>query len=670
MIEKSHNDDVQVYGTKPSATKTFGFDTAGQKRIFKILRDSVYSNKVLAVIRELIANAWDAHIQAGVPDRRIHISFPKITSPTFVVRDYGNGLSHEDMCGAYTNYGGTSKDQDPNAVGFMGIGAKSPFCYTSMFTVRSFHEGVARTYSMSLNAEDDEEMSLIREVPSSEPSGLEVIVPVKYENIKDFAKEAISLLMFMDPTPDCNIDIPKLPKDFNKSDVGYIDFEHRGDRVLQGWHVLMGFVPYYLDISMLKDLLDVYEMRLMRSYNGILKVPMGAVRIPASRESISYDEDSKNVVVDRLREMISEAKKTFETEIVGLTPYKVYRSTIKFRHKWKRHPEAGTSLHAVWKPSPSYKILDASSWKTTLMAEVSLFNDNDATVDSVGFQDSTLSVRNLFKSRHEIPKYWAIPSDHTKAGVAAALEDFREDLKKAELDGIEFLLSSSFDPIKRPKNTERSLEMLEYEKSDNGDFSRSTWTDTHEKPTSEDILMTLAESNKTKLEVQHVKLLCRAAGIKTPKIYRYKKVRPTSGMSMEQWILNVINTHAKSSGFEDLILDPIIGKRISEDFYHIHLKSKTLPEEHPIRKFIQKWEDKSGMSYNIPWEIRNNTLLYTLAQAKLERVLSEIYDAYPVICVMTCRDHNKVQIAFQKCVETKTSKETPYEHRDCPTQEE
>jgi HSP90 family molecular chaperone len=41
------------------------FTIAQTSKMFKILSDSLYSDKVMAVIRELSTNAYDAHIAAG-----------------------------------------------------------------------------------------------------------------------------------------------------------------------------------------------------------------------------------------------------------------------------------------------------------------------------------------------------------------------------------------------------------------------------------------------------------------------------------------------------------------------------------------------------------------------------------------------------------------------------
>ena len=45
------------------------FQIGNSAQAFKILSDSLYSNKQRAVVREVLCNAVDAHIEAGIPER-------------------------------------------------------------------------------------------------------------------------------------------------------------------------------------------------------------------------------------------------------------------------------------------------------------------------------------------------------------------------------------------------------------------------------------------------------------------------------------------------------------------------------------------------------------------------------------------------------------------------
>ena len=111
----------------------FGISEKDQAHILQILRDRLYTNKILAVLREYGSNAWDEHRDAGIPDRPIKVALPTRLVPALVIRDYGRGLSESDVLNVYVKYGASTKRESDVAVGMLGIGAKSAFAYADSF---------------------------------------------------------------------------------------------------------------------------------------------------------------------------------------------------------------------------------------------------------------------------------------------------------------------------------------------------------------------------------------------------------------------------------------------------------------------------------------------------------------------------------------------------------
>ena len=85
---------VEIHSNGVDAANQFSI--AQTSKMFKILSDSLYSDKVMAVIRELSTNANDAHVASGNKNP-FKVSLPTQANPNFTVRDYGTGLSQEDM---------------------------------------------------------------------------------------------------------------------------------------------------------------------------------------------------------------------------------------------------------------------------------------------------------------------------------------------------------------------------------------------------------------------------------------------------------------------------------------------------------------------------------------------------------------------------------------------
>jgi len=70
------------------------FAIEASNKMFKLLSDGLYANKIQAVIREVSCNAVDAHIQAGTPDKPIMVTLPSALNLEFVVKDEGVGFNH------------------------------------------------------------------------------------------------------------------------------------------------------------------------------------------------------------------------------------------------------------------------------------------------------------------------------------------------------------------------------------------------------------------------------------------------------------------------------------------------------------------------------------------------------------------------------------------------
>lgn len=167
--------------TNSNISSDFEFTIKASKHAFKILSDSLYSNKIQAVVREYLTNALDAHIAS-----KREIPFI-ITEPSenilegtryWGVRDFGSGLSKEGIKKYYCTYFSSSKQESNDFTGMLGLGCKSAFAYTQQFSVTSWFNGEKTEYLLFI----DNGLPQITEIysePSNEPSGIKVSIPVK-----------------------------------------------------------------------------------------------------------------------------------------------------------------------------------------------------------------------------------------------------------------------------------------------------------------------------------------------------------------------------------------------------------------------------------------------------------------------------------------------------------
>ena len=98
-IMKMSSAVISVESSGVQSEAFFNIKDSNVAHIFGILRNKLYSDKPLAIIREYCTNAFDAHIEAGIPERPIEVSFPTAFKNTLTIRDFGKGLSEYDEIG-------------------------------------------------------------------------------------------------------------------------------------------------------------------------------------------------------------------------------------------------------------------------------------------------------------------------------------------------------------------------------------------------------------------------------------------------------------------------------------------------------------------------------------------------------------------------------------------
>ena len=170
-------------------------------KAFEILSSSLYSNNVLAIIRELSANAKDSHKAAGCPEKKFDIQLPNKLDPQFKVRDYGVGMDHQFVMTRLNTYFDSTKNDSNEEIGGFGLGIKSGFSYTSSYMIVTYSGTHRRVYAFQIGSSGLPEISYLAESESDEPKGVEISIPVMDRDYDRFRDEAIEALTFYEPKP-------------------------------------------------------------------------------------------------------------------------------------------------------------------------------------------------------------------------------------------------------------------------------------------------------------------------------------------------------------------------------------------------------------------------------------------------------------------------------------
>jgi hypothetical protein len=290
------------------------FTIKNSAKAFGILSSALYQNKIRAIVRELSCNAIDAQRDAGRPeDFPFNVKLPNRIDPSFLIRDFGTGISPENIEKIYTTYFESTKTNSNEMIGCLGLGSKTPFCYTDNFMIRSFYNGVCYSYNASLNEEGLPVISFVMNQKTEEDNGLEVSFAVRSADFATFQDEANFVFWFLPNKPSVNIALTNLPDmkktSFSKEGELYFakDFTTASqwsvsglERELAKSYVLKGNVPYALSTNI--PGLSSRELQLAQSGIHII-VPIGAVEPQASREALSYTKATNAYLKKRLEEI-------------------------------------------------------------------------------------------------------------------------------------------------------------------------------------------------------------------------------------------------------------------------------------------------------------------------------------------------------------------------------
>ena len=300
-------------------------DAEDMRYVASLLRNN-YSNPALAVVREISANALDANAEAN-SNMRIEISLPSSMSPNFSVRDFGGGLSEEDIFGLYSKYGKSTKRTSNNYIGAFGIGKFAPLSYGDNFTCVSYHNGKKTTYNIFVNEDDDTKIARIGEPElTDEPTGLCIEVAVSesdrdnFRNIiqnffKFFSKE--DMPRFIGAEGDFII-TPKISIQAKDDSWFFTEEENRYDyynRTHNFPKILMGRVSYPLNSDSIvtdKFFKDDKKRRIVDSIlqatNFHLRLPLGSVKLHHSREMLEYNESTQKTICRYLNKVVDEVE--------------------------------------------------------------------------------------------------------------------------------------------------------------------------------------------------------------------------------------------------------------------------------------------------------------------------------------------------------------------------
>ena len=305
MIQKELKNSV---AHSSAGVKSTEFSLEASASLYTMLTSNVYTKPILAVIREWSTNACDACIAANLPVK-YDVNIPNVEKPEFSVRDYGTGLSPDQVTGLFSSLGASTKRDSNEFNGTLGIGRLAGLAVADAFTVESYYNGTVYSYVISMQQGVPTTMFL-GEHPTTELNGLKLTVPVDNPNdFSEYQDAANWLYPFFTHRPNINANItyhediidPSGPDWYflpsTKKTYSYNTFNY----------VLMSQVPYVIPQD---NNIETYGFT-----NVVLKAEPGAISFNPGRETLSLDKSTItyiNSLFENLKDdFISQATNTF-----------------------------------------------------------------------------------------------------------------------------------------------------------------------------------------------------------------------------------------------------------------------------------------------------------------------------------------------------------------------
>lgn len=283
----------------------YSFKIKESAKAFKVLTSNLYSDPVSAVIRELSTNAADSHVEAGCPDKPFDVFVPTSVKPVFFIRDYGTGLSLQEMHSVFIVLFESTRENSNDHTGCLGLGSKSPFSYTDSFLVESWKDGEHNICMMYLDEDGLYKMRAITDTDadSNQPNGVKVSINIKTGDVYDWHSKASRIYTHFKTQPNfigakVHVNVP--------------EYIMHGD----GWrlrkdntynnncaHAVMGNIAYPI---------KVYSSSIPHNINGLLNSRLdvdfniGELEIEPSREGLHFDNRTITNIVSKFEKILKE----------------------------------------------------------------------------------------------------------------------------------------------------------------------------------------------------------------------------------------------------------------------------------------------------------------------------------------------------------------------------
>lgn len=393
----------------------------------------LYNDPVDAVVREYLTNMYDAYaplLKAGVPITPPILRVPSVMSPTLEFQDFGVGMDFDTVWRVYAEYGNSTKSDSNDEVGGFGLGSKTAFCYNegAPWNIISTKNGHTHRFMAFVNEQGVPTLTHLVSEETGLPNGVTVSIPIRAGDMQSVTEAAKRYLRYFP----MQITVEGIPL----SDIPTLDYVLAGD----GWgvrprrenynrtsaQVVMGNVPYTIDnLFNWATINGSVSLTFLNENNVDVFVPIGAVDIVPSRDSLKLTERTKSAVKAAVQEMVDEL------------PSAVQRATAHCKTGWERVQEAESILKNIRLPIAVEQMLDRalSIPVTPTVSKVTMYAITDTGRSTPEVAEGVTEFRFSAVRYNKVLTSMVIVNDTSKSAAALARGYIRKHFVKMNYQG-------------------------------------------------------------------------------------------------------------------------------------------------------------------------------------------------------------------------------------------
>lgn len=397
------------------------------ERTFNLILNNLYNDPVSSIIRELSANAVDAHKLANTTESFL-IQLPTTLNTNFIIRDFGTGLDEEEINKYLNCLFESGKLESNDFAGGFGLGSKSPFAILDSFNLESVKDGIKYFCLWYREPSGRPVLNVFNKIETQEKNGIKITLPLSAKYVRDF-NEKINVIANFNIKPIFVYDINKEAiadnvdrrntdnlnnlikvKDTFK-DIKFVDSFRIGNESYSDFYVdiagvlypfntystvAKGIQSYFINHSTYKEIYRSF----VNCFKLILTVPIGTLNLPLNRETIEDNEHNNTYILDKfktsIREYLEHKLKDYYADIKVLSDkslkevcYKDYLELITKYPNYYTPNNFKTSLLTVdsdifIKNTSNYKKTDLTSLLQTTTHK-DLFDINTTRIDIIKY---------------------------------------------------------------------------------------------------------------------------------------------------------------------------------------------------------------------------------------------------------------------------------------------